>query len=147
MIRELAPDESAYRSLTKTWFDHSNLYETLKRLSDKKVKIVITTDHGTIRVKRPVKIIGDRNTNTNLRFKTGKNLAYDEKEVFSTRNPESLNLPKINVSTSYAFATEDTFFAYPNNYNHYVNLYKDTFQHGGISMEEMIVPYIVLKSK
>ncbi len=147
MIRELAPDESAYRSLTKTWFAHSSLFETLKKLSEKEVKVIITTDHGTIRVRRPEKIVGDRNTNTNLRFKQGKNLAYDEKAVYSTKNPEELKLPKLNVSTSYAFATEDSFFAYPNNYNYYVNYYRDTFQHGGISMEEMIVPLIKLKSK
>ncbi len=147
MIRELAPDESAYRALTRTWFSHSHLLETLKRLADRKAKVVITTDHGTIRVKRPEKIVGDRNTNTNLRFKTGKNLNFDEKNVFSTRSPKHLQLPQSHVSSSFAFAVEDKFFAYPNNYNHYVNFYKDTFQHGGISMEEMIIPFIVLNPK
>jgi len=147
MIRELAPDESAYRSLTKSWFMHSSLYDLLKFLSNQKVKVVITTDHGTIRVKRPFKIIGDRNTNTNLRYKQGKNLNFDEGGVFFSRNPESLRLPQLNVSTSYAFSREDFFFAYPNNYNYYVNFYKDTFQHGGVSMEEMIIPYVVLDPK
>ncbi|MBV6646257.1 MAG: bifunctional response regulator/alkaline phosphatase family protein [Cyclobacteriaceae bacterium] len=147
MIRELAPDESAYRSLTKSWFAHSSLYATLKILAEKKAKVIITTDHGTIRVKKPIKIIGDRNTNTNLRYKQGKNLAYEEREVFFTRKPERFKLPKVNVSTSFVFAEEDSFFAYPNNYNYYVNHYRDTFQHGGISMEEMIVPLITLGPK
>lgn len=147
MIRELAPDESAYRSITKSWFSHSALYDLLRILANENVKVVITTDHGTIRVKRPCKIIGDRNTNTNLRYKAGKNLAFDEDEVFFTRNPEDLKLPKVNVSTSFAFAREDYFFAYPNNFNYYVNYYKDTFQHGGVSMEEMIVPLIELDPK
>lgn len=147
MIRELAPDESAYRSLTKSWFTHSSLYELLKILADQDVKVVITTDHGTIRVRKPYKIIGDRNTNTNLRYKAGKNLAFEEDGVFFSRNPEELKLPKVNVSTSFAFAREDFFFAYPNNYNYYVNFYKDTFQHGGISMEEVIVPLVELEPK
>ena len=147
MIRELAPDESAYRSLTLSWFMHSPLLDSLKRIAEKKVKVVITTDHGTIRVKRPFKIVGDKNTNTNLRYKQGKNLGLEEKDVFITRKPERLFLPKRNVSTAYAFTIEDYFFAYPNNYNYYVNYYKDTFQHGGISLEEMIVPVITLSSK
>ena len=147
MIRELAPDESAYRSITKSWFAHSSLYDVLKILARQKVKVVITTDHGTIRVKKAFKIIGDRNTNTNLRYKQGKNLAFEEDGVYSTRFPENIRLPKVNVSTSFAFATGDYFFAYPNNYNYYVNYYKDTFQHGGISLEEMIVPFVVLEPK
>ncbi len=147
MIQELAPDESAYRSLTKSWFQHSSLYDTLKLLANEKVKVMITTDHGTIRVKNPVKIIGDRNTNTNLRYKQGKNLAVDDKDVFLVRKPELIGLPKPNVSTSFAFTRGTDFFAYPNNFNHYVRHYKDTFQHGGISMEEMIVPFITLSSR
>ncbi|MGB3468521.1 MAG: two-component system response regulator, partial [Cyclobacteriaceae bacterium] len=147
MIRELAPDESAYRSITKSWFTHSSLYDLLKVLSEEDVKVVITTDHGTIRVKKPFKIIGDRNTNTNLRYKQGKNLGYDGKDVFVCARPERFFLPKVNVSTSYVFATEDSFFAYPNNYNYYVNHYKDTFQHGGVSLEEMVVPIVTLDPK
>ena len=108
---------------------------------------MITTDHGTIRVKRPEKIIGDKNTNSNLRYKAGRNLAFNEREVFAVRAPERLKLPKQNFSTSFAFAAEDHFFAYPNNFNHYAKFYKDTFQHGGISMEEMIIPFITLNSK
>ena len=148
MIRELAPDESAYLSLTKSWFAHSSLLDLLKTLSGRKnVKVIITTDHGTIRVKKPYKIVGDRNTNTNLRYKIGKNLAFDEEGVFYTRNPEEFRLPKLNVSSTFAFAREDFFFAYPNNYNYYVNHYRDTFQHGGISMEEVIIPFVILDQK
>jgi DNA-binding response OmpR family regulator len=147
MIRELAPDESAYRSITKSWFIHSPLFEILKKISEKDVKLVITTDHGTIRVKRPFKIIGDRTVNTNLRYKQGKNLGFEGDKVMQATKPEKMFLPKMNVSTSYVFAIEDQFFAYPNNFNYYVNFYKDTFQHGGVSMEEMIIPIIFLNSK
>ncbi|MCS7005563.1 MAG: PglZ domain-containing protein [Cytophagales bacterium] len=146
VMRELAPDEAAYRDLTLTWFQHSSLYELLKQLSEKKVKIVMTTDHGTIRVKRPYRIIGDKETNTNLRYKQGRNLSYDKKYVLSAK-PEDFHLPRTTVSTTYAFASEDYFFAYPNNYNYYVNFYKDTFQHGGVSLEEMIVPIVTLHSR
>jgi hypothetical protein len=147
MIRELAPDESAYRSITKSWFLHSPLLELFKKIARTNAKVVIATDHGTIRVKRPAKIIGDRNTNTNLRYKQGKNLNFDSNKIFAIKRPESLFLPKVNVSTTYAFATQDYFFAYPNNYNYYVNYYKDTFQHGGVSLEEMIIPIITLHTK
>jgi CheY-like chemotaxis protein len=147
MVRELAPDESAYRSITRSWFLHSPLFEILRKISEKKTKVIITTDHGTIRVKRPFKIIGDRAVNTNLRYKQGKNLGYEGDKVMEALKPERFFLPKTNVSTAYVFAIEDQFFAYPNNYNYYVNFYKDTFQHGGVSMEEMIIPYILLTSK
>jgi DNA-binding response OmpR family regulator len=147
VIRELADDESAYRSITRSWFEHSPLLEALKRLSQKNVKLIITTDHGTIRVKEPSKIIGDRNTNTNLRYKQGKNLNYEKRDVFEIKNPADAFLPKVNVSTTYVFAHQDKFFAYPNNFNHYVNHYRNTFQHGGISLEEMIVPFITLVNR
>jgi len=147
MIRELAPDESAYRSLTRSWFEHSPLLDCLKKIAESKAKLIITTDHGMIRVKKPFKIVGDRNTNTNLRYKQGRNLGYTPENVMEGLKPERLHLPKTNVSTTYAFAIEDSFFAYPNNYNYYVNHYKDTFQHGGVSMEEMIIPIISLNSK
>jgi len=147
MIRELAPDESAYRSLTKSWFSHSTLLDTLKALASKKVKVVITTDHGTIRVNKPQKIVGDRNTNTNLRYKVGKNLSFNEKQVYYHRDAEKIGLPKSHVSSTFVFAKDDHFFAYPNNYNYYVRHYKDTFQHGGISMEEILIPLITLTSK
>jgi CheY-like chemotaxis protein len=147
MIRELAPDESAYRSLTSSWFLHSPLLELLKKIAEKKCRLVITTDHGTIRVKKPFKIIGDKSVNTNLRYKQGRNLGFEEKGVFVSRKPERLHLPKPNVSTAYVFTTQDYFFAYPNNFNYYVNYFKDTFQHGGISLEEMIIPYVNLSPK
>jgi len=147
MIKELAEDEAAYRSLTRSWFEHSPLFEAIKKIAQKKVKIVITTDHGSIRVKNPVKIIGDRNTTSNLRYKQGKNLNYDKREVFEIRNPKEASLPCPHVSSTFAFCYEDNFFAYPNNYNYFVNMYRDTFQHGGISLEEMLIPIAVLSSK
>ncbi|MFT3737535.1 MAG: bifunctional response regulator/alkaline phosphatase family protein [Breznakibacter sp.] len=147
MIRELAGDEAAYRSLTMSWYMHSSLRDLLKKLAAENVTVVITTDHGTIRVGNPVKVVGDRNVNTNLRYKQGKNLAYNPKEVFEVKTPEKVFLPRPNVSTTYIFATNNDFFAYPNNYNYYVTYYKDTFQHGGVSLEEMIIPYVVLKGK
>ena len=147
MVRELANNESAYRSITISWFRHTVLSELFKMLSQSDYTVVLTTDHGSIRANRPVKIIGDRNTNTNLRYKLGKNLNYNPKEVFVVKDPRQAQLPAPNLSTSYVFATGDSFFAYPNNYNYYVSYYKDTFQHGGISMEEMIVPLITLRPR
>ena len=147
MLKELAPDEAAYRSIARSWFVHSPLYELIKRLASKPCKVVISTDHGTIRVQKPFKIIGDRNVNSNLRYKQGKNLNWDGNHVMEVRNPEKLGLPRLNVSTAYVFALEDHFFAYPNNYNYYVNYYRDTFQHGGISLEEIIIPVITLENK
>ncbi|MEM9857223.1 MAG: bifunctional response regulator/alkaline phosphatase family protein [Bacteroidota bacterium] len=148
MIRELAPDEAAYRSITKSWIEHSPLIDAIQAIAQSGSKLIITTDHGTIRVQKPFKIVGDRNTNTNLRYKQGKNLGYDPSDkIVELLRPEKMHLPKLNVSTTYAFAAEDQFFAYPNNYNYYVNYYKDTFQHGGVSMEEMIIPIISLNSK
>lgn len=147
MIRELASDESAYRSLTLSWFRHSVLADVFRELSRSNYKIILTTDHGSIRTVKPVKIIGDRNTNTNLRYKLGKNLNYNPKEVFVIKDPRQAQLPVPNLSTTYVFATGNDFFAYPNNYNYYVSYYKDTFQHGGISIEEMVVPLITLTPK
>ncbi|BDD08979.1 two-component system response regulator [Fulvitalea axinellae] len=147
VIRELAHDESAYRSLTTSWFKNSPLGDLIKQLSSRDVKVVLTTDHGTIRVRKPYRIIGDRNTNTNLRYKQGKNLSFKDNDVFVARRPEKMHLPLVNVSTAYVFSTKDYFFAYPNNYNYYVNYYRDTFQHGGLSLEEMIIPIISLNSK
>lgn len=147
VIRELAEDEKAYRSITKSWFTHSPLLEALKRMSEKPCKVVIATDHGTIKVNEPSKIVGDKNTNTNLRYKVGKSLNYEKRDVMEVKNPADAMLPKLNMSTSYVFIKGDKFFAYPNNYNYYVNFYRDTFQHGGISPEEMIIPVITLKSK
>ena len=147
MVRELANNESAYRSITLSWFRHTVLSELFRRLANSDYSIVLTTDHGSIRASRPVKIIGDRNTNTNLRYKLGKNLNYNAKEVFIIKEPQKAQLPVPNLSTSYVFATGDTFFAYPNNYNYYVSYYKDTFQHGGISMEEMLIPLVTMKRK
>lgn len=147
IIRELADNEAAYRSITKSWFEHSPLYDILKELAHKKAKVIITTDHGTIHVKEPSRVVGDKNTNTNLRYKTGRSLEFIKKDVFEVKNPADAFLPKQNISSSYIFAKEDKFFAYPNNYNHYVSYYKNTFQHGGISLEEVLIPFIVLSPK
>jgi CheY-like chemotaxis protein len=147
VIRELADDESAYRSLTLSWFKHSPLLDIIQFIAEQKANLIITTDHGSVKVENPVKVIGDRNTNTNLRYKFGKALDYNKKEVFEVRNPQEIFLPRINVSTSYIFCRENDFFAYPNNYNYFVNYYRNTFQHGGISMEEVLIPCIFLKPK
>ena len=144
VIKELASDDAAYRSLTRSWFRHSYLLDLLKELSAQPVRVVITSDHGSVRVNNPVKVIGDRKTTTNLRYKQGKNLNYNPKQVFEVRAPSSIHLPKTNVSSTYIFATGDDFFAYPNNYNYYANYYRNTFQHGGISLEEMLVPCVHL---
>lgn len=147
MVRELASNEAAYRSITKSWFRHSAVKELFKALSTSEYKIIVTTDHGSIRVNNPSKVIGDRSINTNLRYKLGKNLSYNAKEVFVIKEPTKVQLPSPNLSTSYIFATAENFFAYPNNYNHYASYYNDTFQHGGVSLEEMLIPLITLQSK
>ena len=147
MVRELANNESAYRSITLSWFRHSVIADFFRQLAQTDYHVIVTTDHGSIRCTQPVKIVGDRNTNTNLRYKLGKNLAYDAKDLFVIKNPAEAQLPSPNLSTSYVFATGDLFFAYPNNYNYYVSYYKDTFQHGGISMEEMLIPLITMTGK
>lgn len=147
MVRELASSEAAYRSITLSWFRHSAVKDLFRALASGSHKVIITTDHGSIRVKNPLKVIGDRNTNTNLRYKLGKNLNYNPKEVFEIKEPRKVHLPSPNLSTAYIFASGDNFFAYPNNYNYYVSYYRDTFQHGGISMEEMLIPLITLQSK
>ncbi len=147
IIKELAEDEPAYRSITKSWFLHSPLFEILKFLSDKKIPVIITTDHGMVHVKEPIRVLGDRNVNTNLRYKQGKALEYNYKEVIEYKNPSEIFLPKLHPSSRYIFAKEYGFFVYPNNYGQYVNLYKNTFQHGGVSLDEMIIPFISLIPK
>lgn len=147
MIRELANDESAYRSLTLSWFEHSPLLDLFNELAEQDIKVVIATDHGTIKVNNPIKVVGDKTTTTNLRYKQGKNMNFNHKEVFQVSKPSRAHLPVSHISSKYIFATNDDFFAYPNNYNYYVKYYKDTFQHGGISLEEMIIPLIVLSPK
>ena len=147
MVRELANNEAAYRSITLSWFQHSAVSDLFRALAQSDRTVLLTTDHGSIRCGNPIKVNGDRNTNTNLRYKLGKNLSYNPKEVFAITNPRQAQLPVPNLSTSYIFATGDSFFAYPNNYNYYVTYFRDTFQHGGISLEEMLIPLITLKGK
>lgn len=147
VLKELAGDETSYRSITLSWFQHSPLFQALQRLASKKINLIITSDHGSIRVKEPTKVIGDRETTTNLRYKHGRNLNYNAKDVFEVRNPHEAKLPKPHVSSAFIFAKEDLFFVYPNNYNYHVNHFRNTFQHGGISMEEMICPFVLLTNK
>jgi hypothetical protein len=147
VLKELAGDEVSYRSLTVSWFEHSPLYRALKKIADKDIQLIITTDHGTMRVKTPSKCVGDKTTTTNLRYKHGRNIQYEEKDVYAITNPHEAGLPQPNVNSKYIFAKEDVFLCYPNNYNYYVNYYKNTFQHGGVSLEEVIVPIIRLTSK
>ncbi|MDR1381108.1 MAG: PglZ domain-containing protein [Tannerella sp.] len=144
MIRELAQSEAAYRSLTRSWFQHSATLELFRQIAARGFKIILTTDHGTIRVDSPVKIVGDRNTSTNLRYKVGKNMNYNYRELYEIKDPAAAGLPSPNLSSKYVFALNESFFAYPNNYNYYVSYYRDTFQHGGVSLEEMLVPVITL---
>ena len=147
VIKELAGDDKAYRSLTVSWFKNSPLFEIIKKAQQLDQKLIITTDHGTINCKNPTKIIGDRNISSNLRYKTGKSISYSEKDVFAVKNPKDIFLPSISFNSPFIFAKEDLFFAYPNNYNHFVNYYKNTYQHGGVSLEEMIIPCVVYSPK
>ena len=147
VIKELADDDSAYRSLTSSWFEHSPLYDIISKIAEQGSKIVITTDHGTINVNKPSKVIGDKRVNPNLRYKQGKNLNYNKNDVFEVNDPVKFFLPKQNISSKYIFAKEDLYFVYQNNYNKYVNFYKNTYQHGGVSLEEMLLPVIVMEPK
>ena len=147
VIKELASTDKSYRSLTQSWFKNSPLLDIIQQASQLGFKLVITTDHGTINVKNPTKVIGDRNISSNLRYKTGRSLSYEEKDVLVSKDPKKIHLPSINMSSSFIFAKGDLFFAYPNNFNHYVSYYRNTYQHGGISMEEVLIPFIVLNSK
>ena len=147
VIKELAEGNAAYRSLTTSWFEYSPLKEMFNFAARSKSKVIVTTDHGTVQVKRPTKVFGEKEISSNLRYKTGRNMKYNNKDVFEINNPSDIHLPSVNVSSKFIFAKEDYFFAYPNNYNHYVNHFKETFQHGGISLEEMLIPIVTLSSK
>ncbi len=147
VIKELAGNDKAYRSLTLSWFKNSPLLDIIVQAQEMGMKLILTTDHGTINVKQPSKVIGDRETSLNLRYKTGRSLTYNEKEVLAAKEPAKVHLPAIHMSSSFIFAKNDLFFAYPNNYNHYVSYYRNTYQHGGVSLEEMIIPFVVLEAK
>lgn len=147
VIKELASNDKSYRSLTQSWFKNSPLLDVIQQAAQMGFKLIITTDHGTINVKNPSKVIGDKNTSLNLRYKTGRSLTYEDKDVLAAKNPKTIHLPSINMSSSFIFAKGDLFFAYPNNYNHYVSYYRNTYQHGGVSLEEMVIPFAVLDPK
>ena len=147
VIKELAGNDKSYRSLTQSWFKNSPLLDIIQQAQGLGMKLIITTDHGTINVTQPSKVVGDRETSLNLRYKTGRSLTYEDKDVYAAKNPKDIHLPSINVSSSFIFAKNDLFFAYPNNYNHYVGYYRNSYQHGGVSLEEMIIPFVVLDPK
>jgi len=147
VLKELAADEISYRSITRSWFEHSPLHQALKKICDKKLNLVLATDHGSVRVKTPYKVIGDKQTTANLRYKHGRNLNYESREVLAFRDPREAGLPVPTVNSSFIFAKEDSFLCYPNNYNYYVNYYRNTFQHGGVSLEEMIIPFVKMVNK
>jgi hypothetical protein len=147
VLKELAGDEKSYRSVTRSWFEHSPLHQALRRIADKPLTLVVATDHGSVRVKTPCRVIGDKQTTTNLRYKHGKNLQYEPRDVLAYRDPRQAGLPSPTINSSFIFAKGDHFLCYPNNYNHYANYYRNTFQHGGVSLEEMIVPVITFHSK
>lgn len=147
VIRELARDEAAYRSITVSWFDHSPLLDLVKKIAETKGRLIITTDHGTIKVTDPVKVVGEKSVNSNLRYKVGRNMSYTQKEVYAVTDPSQIGLPKGRMSTEFIFARESSYFVYPNNYNHFVNYYGSTFQHGGISLEEVLIPFVILAPK
>lgn len=147
VVKELASNDKAYRSLTLSWFKNSPLLEIIQQAQQLGFKLIITTDHGTINVKNPSKIIGDRDTSLNLRYKTGRSLTYQDKDVMAVKNPKTIHLPSMSMNSSFVFAKGDLFLAYPNNYNHYVSYYRNSYQHGGISLEEMVIPFVVMQPK
>ncbi|MCG2611701.1 PglZ domain-containing protein [Flavobacterium sp. SM15] len=147
VVKELASNDKAYRSLTLSWFRNSPLLEIIQQAQQQGFRLILTTDHGTINCKNPSKVIGDKNTSLNLRYKTGRSLTYEDKDVYAVKDPKKIGLPAINMSSSFIFAKNDLFLAYVNNYNHYVSYYRNTYQHGGISLEEMIIPFLVLEPR
>ena len=147
VLKELAANDKGYRSLTKSWFDNSPLLEIIKQAKELNFKLIITTDHGTINVKNPSKVVGNKDTSLNLRYKTGRSLSYEQKDVLAVKDPKSIYLPSSAMNSSFIFAKDSLFFAYPNNYNHYVSYFRNTYQHGGISLEEVIIPFVILNPR
>lgn len=147
VLKEIAPDERAYRALTRTWFEHSWLYQAFMDFSKMDATIVVTTDHGAVRSLHATKVIGDRETSTALRYKYGRNLKCDKRHAIFVKDPETYGLPRRGINTNYIIAKEDYYFVYPTNFHHYQNLYRDTMQHGGASLEEMILPVVTLRPR
>ena len=147
VVKELASNDKAYRSLTVSWFKNSPLLDMIQQAQQQGFRLILTTDHGTINCKNPSKVIGDKNTSLNLRYKTGRSLTYEDKDVFAVKDPKKIGLPALNMSSSFIFAKNDLFLAYVNNFNHYVSYYRNTYQHGGISLEEMVIPFLVLEPR
>jgi len=147
VIRELASDDSAYRRLTATWFEGSPLRKAMQWAANQGFTVIVTTDHGTVNVNKATKVVGTRDLTTNLRFKHGNGMSYQNKHSLVIKDPESVGLPKNHIADEYIFALNDQFYAYPNNFNHYVQYYRNTYQHGGVSLEEMIIPYAILEAK
>ncbi|HFE63455.1 MAG TPA: response regulator [Caldithrix sp.] len=147
ILKEIAPNEPSYRSLTRSWFEHSPVYSVFKKLAEQDVTVIVTSDHGSVRSLRGTKIIGDREASTNLRYKFGRNLKVEQKHAVFVKNPKDYKLPQRNFNLNYVIAKEDYYFVYPTNYHKYLAYYRDSFQHGGISLEEMILPVVTLQPK
>ncbi len=147
VLKEIAPDERAYRALTRTWFEHSWLFEVFQSLARTECTVVVTTDHGAIRSLRSTKVIGDRETSTALRYKYGRNLKCDAEHALFIDDPEAYGLPRHGINSNYIIAKEDYYFVYPTNFHRYERLYRDTMQHGGASLEEMILPVVTMQPK
>ena len=147
IIKELASDDKSYRSLTESWFKNSPLFLALKKAHELGYQLILTTDHGTINVKSPLEIIGNKETSLNLRYKSGKSLKFSTKKVMVVEDPKAVKLPNVSLNSHYVFAKESHYFVFPQNFNHYANLFQNTYQHGGISMEEMLIPFVFLTPK
>jgi hypothetical protein len=147
ILQETIPDEEAFRNFTKHWFQHSSLFETIKAIAAQGGTMILSTDHGSIKVNRVTQVQGDKNSSITIRYKEGKNLACNNKHAIYVRNPNDYGLPSKNIINNYIFAKDDYFFVYPNLFHQYQKQFTGTFQHGGISMEEMILPIACCKPK
>ncbi len=147
ILKELAPDEAAFRSLMRSWFEHSNLFEVMKNLARRDCTVILTTDHGSMLCRRSMQIRGNKDTSSNVRYKFGDNLGVDDDSVMLMKNPMDYRLPTQSTIENYAVTSENHYLVYPTNFHEYERLYRDSFQHGGISLEEMLCPFIVMKPR